>query len=112
MNEIIIAMTTKEAQEWELNIDKSVNSLRSLLADGYKRQVWKVLGYPTWTDCLKSLSDKYGFSERHAWRLHNANQTQELLTNWSVEIPENQLRPLTPFEPEQQREIWRNYERV
>ena len=106
MNEIIIAMTTKEAQEWELSIDKSVNSLRSLLADGYKRQVWKVLGYPTWTDCLKSLSDKYGFSERHAWRLHNANQTQKLLTNWSVEIPENQLRPLTPFEPEQQREIW------
>jgi len=105
--DVIVPMTRQEAMLWEVEISKSVNSLRILLENGYERQVWKALGHSTWTECLQALAEKYGFSERHAWRLHQANQTEILLTNWSVgEIPEGQLRPLTILPPEQKREAW------
>lgn len=100
-------MTKQEANEWEIEIGKSVNQLRTLLASGYERQAWLALGYSNWTECLETLSNKYGFSERHAWRLHAANETQKLLTNWSVgDIPESQLRPLAGLVPEMQVQVW------
>jgi hypothetical protein len=103
----ISIMTKQEADAWEQNVSQSVNQLRSLLAIGYERQVWRVLGYSDWTECLSALADRYGFSERHAWRLHSANETQKLLTHGSVgDIPERQLRPLFGLEPETQKQVW------
>lgn len=100
-------MSTEEAQSWEREVGQSVNHLRQLLWTGYQREVWHSLGYESWTDCLHALAHKYGFSERHAWRLHSANSTEDLLTPGSVgDIPEKHLRPLTGLTPEQQREAW------
>ena len=101
-------MSNAEAQDWERQVGSTASSLRNLLFDGYERQAWKALGFDTWTDCLTSLSDKFGISDRHMWRLHQANQSQKLLTHGSVgEIPERQLRPLTSLPPDLQREAWR-----
>jgi ParB family chromosome partitioning protein len=101
------AMTKEEADKWESEVGNSVNQLRVLLSYGYERKAWLALGYSNWTECVHSLSDKYGFSERHAWRLHAANETEKLLTHGSVgELPERQMRPLTSLSPDTQIEAW------
>ncbi len=104
MNSLILRkMTMDEAQDWKSKVGGTANQLRTLLFEGYERGAWEALGYDNWTDCVKSLSEEYGISERHLWRLHAANETEKLLTNWSVgEISESVLRPLTKLSPDLQ----------
>lgn len=100
-------MELDEAIEWEEDIAKHMKGLRNLLFEGYTRQAWVPLGYKSWSDCVHGLAWRYGFSERHAWRLHEANRVEDLLTHGSVgEIPERQLRPLASLEPEEAELAW------
>ena len=104
---IMSQMTNAEAVSWRSRLCGAANQLRELLLEGYERQAWITLGYSNWTECIKSLAEEFGFSERHMWRLHAANITQGLLTPGSVEtIPEKQLRPLTALEPDEQVAVW------
>lgn len=108
MSEIVLnVMSQAEAGEWKRRIGDASNTLRLLLSDGYERSAWIALGYSTWSDCLRSLADEYGFTERRLWQLHAANQTENLLNPGSVgELPERVLRPLTGLEPDKQIEAW------
>lgn len=109
MNEIVNTMTHDEAVKWKSEIGGTAKQLRYLLFDGYERNAWKVLGYSSWTDCLRSLAEEYGFTERRLWQLHAMNQTEKLLNNCSVDtLPatESQARPLTSLPPEIQSEVW------
>lgn len=104
---VLRKMTLSEATEWKARLGSAANQLRVILFEGYERGAWEVLGYTDWTGCVKSLAEEYEISERHMWRLHAANQTESLLTNWSVgEIPESILRPLTRLDPVDQPVIW------
>lgn len=101
------AMTRVEAEQWARHIGTVAGDLRALLFEGFNRRAWFALGYSSWTDCIRSLAEEYGFSERHIWRLHGANETENLLTPGSVgSIPEKQLRPLTSLPPDIQPLVW------
>ena len=102
-------MTESEAHEWKARVGNAANSLRIVLYEGYTREAWRALGYADWTECVKALAEEFGLSERHIWRLHSANETENLLTPGSVgEIPEKQLRPLSSLPPEQQVAVWQH----
>lgn len=104
---VLRKMTLGEATEWRARLGNAANQLRVILFEGYERGAWEVLGYTDWTDCVKSLAEEYEISERHMWRLHAANQTENLLTPGSVGgVPEKQLRPLTALDPTDQPIIW------
>ena len=99
MDIVSTIMTQQEAVTWERQIGSAANELRRLLAEGYEREAWRALGYSSWSECLQSMADKHGFSERHVWQLHSANQTEKLLNRGSVvQIPERQLRPLSKLD--------------
>ena len=113
--QLIQIMNQQEAITWERQIGSAANELRRLLAEGYEREAWRVLGYSSWSECLRNLADKHGFSERHVLRLHSANETEKLLTHGSVEqnidnigqIPERILRPLSRLESDDdKRQVW------
>ena len=110
MDELSIAeMTVDEALEWKARVKTHANSLRILINDGYERQAWKALGFKNWTECVKSIAQEFSLSDRYIFLLHSANETEKLLNHGSVEIgeiPERQLRPLTPLPPAQQVEVW------
>lgn len=104
----VFSMTKTEALDWKKRLGNSANELRVILQEGYERCAWQVLGYSSWTDCIRAIADEFGFSERQIWYLHSANQIEtNLLNHGSVgKIPERQLRPLASLEPERQREVW------
>ena len=87
----------------------AANELRRLLAEGYEREAWRALGFGSWTECVRGLSDEFGFSERYAWLQHSANETERLLNHGSVaQIPERHLRPLSRLDTDDdKREAWR-----
>jgi len=100
-------MTSAEALDWKARISSIAHSLRLLLFEGYERRVWEALGYQHWTACLQAIAEEHRFSERHLWRLHAANETEQRLTPGSVgQIPEKYLRPITTLQPDEQREVW------
>jgi ParB family chromosome partitioning protein len=101
-------MSPAEAGEWKRRIGDASNTLRLLLSDGYERSAWIALGHNTWSDCLRSLADEYGFTERRLWQLNQANQIEQIVTEkFSVgQIPDSHLRPLASLEPETQRKAW------
>lgn len=51
---------------------------------------------------------KWGFERRQAYRLMDAAQVVENVSNWTQTIPatESQARPLTRLEPEVQQAVW------
>lgn len=51
---------------------------------------------------------KWGWERRHAYRLMDAAQAVENVSNWTQILPTNeaQARPLTQLEPDEQREAW------
>lgn len=105
-NGIVQRMTLTEAQTWKIRVGSAANQLRALLFEGYERGAWEVLGYASWTECVKQLAQEYRFSESYIWRLHAANQTEKRVTldNCPVgTIPESHLRPLTKLAPATQR---------
>lgn len=106
--ELIKPMTKDEALEWENEVGNAANKLRVVLAEGYEREAWKVLGYSSWSEHLRMLAQRFGFSENMAWRELMAAKNEKLLDHGQVgQIPERQLRPLTQLEtPEQKREVW------
>jgi len=108
MNEIVLQdMTAEESIAWKNRVGGTATELRLLLNEGYERAAWVALGYKDWTDCLHSMAQEFGQSERHFWRLHAANEIEKLLTHGSVGvIPERQTRPLTTLAPEAQRTAW------
>lgn len=106
-NLVLSKMTTDEAQSWKSSVGCAASQLRILLFDGYERGAWEALGYANWTECVKALAEEFSISERHLWRLHAANESENLLTPGSVgRIPEKALRPLTSLPPEQQRVVY------
>lgn len=51
--------------------------------------------------------DRWGMERRHAYRLIDAAQVVENVSNWTqIPVTESQARPLTTLEPAQQREAW------
>lgn len=52
--------------------------------------------------------ERWGWERRHAYRLMDAAQVVDNVSNWTHILPatESQTRPLTQLEPEQQREVW------
>jgi phage N-6-adenine-methyltransferase len=52
--------------------------------------------------------ERWGWERRHAYRMIDAAQATENVSNWTQIAPatESQARPLTALEPEQQREAW------
>lgn len=52
--------------------------------------------------------EQWGLERRHAYRLMDAAQVIENVSNWTQIVPatESQARPLTALEPEQQAEAW------
>lgn len=114
--DIIKPMTRDEAVEWEGELGRAASRLQVVLDEGYRREAWRILGYSSWTEHLKVLADRFGFAERHIYRLHSANQTEKILTQGHIDndytqvgqIPERHIRPLTKLEtPEQKREAWK-----
>lgn len=104
---VILSMTIDEAQAWRARVGSAANGLRVLLHEGHERDAWMALGYSNWTECVKSLAEEFGLSERRMWQLQAANEVEGLLNPGSVgEIPEKHLRPLAPLAPEQQRAAW------
>lgn len=62
--------------------------------------------YGTFEDYCR---DRWGWERRHAYRMIEATQAVENVSNWTQLPPpanEAQARPLTKLEPEQQREVW------
>lgn len=101
-------MTKTEALQWKARVGEQAKTLRTILKEGYDRKAWIALGFTDWTHCLQSLANEFGLSERHMWRLHSANETQKLLTNWSVEeIPEGQLREIAKLDDPDQVLAWK-----
>jgi len=124
------AMDEQEAVSWKADVARAANDLRVVLHYGYTREAWKALGFSSWTECLQTLADEFGLTERRLWQLHAANQIEAQLNNCSVvnipegqlhaanqienllnpgsvgQIPEKQLRPLTALEPDEQVAVW------
>lgn len=70
-----------------------------------------MLGYSSWTACVKGIADEYGLSGRYLERLHSANQIEsdiadQLVGEQTFDIPESQLRSLSNLEPEERKEVW------
>jgi len=106
-NLVLLKMTIEEAQLWKSQVGRMANQLRVLLFEGYERDAWIALGYDNWTDCIQSLAEEYRLSERHLWRLHSANETENLLTPGSVgNLPEKILRPISNLDPDQARAVY------
>lgn len=58
--------------------------------------------------------ERWGMERRHAYRLMDAAQVVENVSNWTQSPPTNeaQARPLTPLEPEQQTLVWQVVEKT
>jgi hypothetical protein len=113
VDEVLLpAYTEAEAVAWKTRLHEGLQHVRQVLWDGYQRQVWTVLGYANYTECLRAIGEGSGLSETHLWRLHEANLIESnlrtaQLTHGSVgAIPERQLRPLRGLSPETQRAVW------
>lgn len=117
MNQITTVMTQQEAVTWKRQVGSAANELRRLLAEGYEREAWRALGFGSWTECISALSNEFGLSERHIYRLHSANETERIvLTHGSDRqnvdrmpiIPERALRSLAKLDADDdKREAWR-----
>jgi hypothetical protein len=100
-------MSPDEAQVWKARLTQTVHDLRVLLWEGFHREAWAALRYPTWTACVQGIAHELDLSERHLWRLHSANLSEQALTHGTVgQLPERQLRPLRGLPPEIKQEVW------
>ena len=101
------AMSLIEARWCVTEIKQGIISVRERIWELYTREGWQALGYRTWQECKER---EFGTSSRHIERLLAAARVERNLpldtTNWSHQIPESHLRPLTSLEPDQQREVW------
>jgi hypothetical protein len=88
--------------------------LGQLLYDGYKRDAWRVLGYGSWTQCVRELAERSGFSKVHGFRLlENERLNVDVLTSGDSlhnSVPngtEFQTRPLSKLKTDnEKREVW------
>ena len=106
MNEIIIAMTPNEARQCVDEIKSHVGKARAMLLDLYEREGWRVLGYESWRECVTA---EFGQNERTLYAQLQAAQIESNICSALQEndsIPIRHLLPLSPLEPEQQREVW------
>lgn len=113
--EIIEPMTESEAKSWKVEIETTGQKLGQLLYEGYKRDAWRVLGYDSWTQCVKHLAEESGFNQRHGFRLlENERLTKDVLHDMPIlsqgtvdNIPERQTRPLSKLSTDdEKREVW------
>src|SRR5690625_191518 len=94
-------MSIADANLWKARVATAANSLRMVLHEGFERQVWIPLGFTTWTECLRSIAEEFGLTERRLWQLHSANTLEAELNHGSVGVmPERHLRALAEFDPE------------
>src|SRR5690625_1649150 len=94
-------MSIADANLWKARGGTAANSLRMGLHEGFEQQLWIALGCTTWTECLRSIAEEFGLTERRLWQLHSANTLEAELNHGSVGVmPERHLRALAEFEPE------------
>jgi hypothetical protein len=110
--EVIEPMTKNEAIQWQLEVETTGRKLGELLYEGYKRDAWRQLGYGSWTQCVRDLAEKSGFSKPYAFQIfENERLKQDVLlpeVAIATNIPEGQTRPLSKLDTDdEKREVWK-----
>jgi phage N-6-adenine-methyltransferase len=102
---VLIPMTGEKARTCVNTINQNFNNNRFLLLDLYEREGWKALGYDSWRECVKA---EFLQSQSHLYELLGAAKVERNLSAMAEigTIPERQLRPLTSFDSQTQRDIW------
>lgn len=101
-----LMMTKAEARSIVDQIKSHAESMRKLIYDLHQREGWKALGYESWRECVVTEFEQ---AQRTLYQQLNAAQVEEVLRHGAIgEIPERQLRPLSPLRdrPDQLREAW------
>lgn len=112
--EIVEVMTKDEAELWQVEVETTGQRLGQLLYEGYKRDAWRALGYGSWTQCVRELAERSGFSKVHGFRLlENERLNVDVLTSGDSLhnlVPfgtEFQTRPLSKLKTDnEKREVW------
>ena len=98
-------MVYKEARGCVDEIKSNFNNVRARILDLYEREGWSALGYASWRECV---TKEFKQSQAYLYRQLEAAQTAKNISPiGEKDIPESQLRPLTPLPPDQQREVWK-----
>src|SRR5690625_3540451 len=101
MTEIVTVMNARQAEDWKVRVGVAASNLRSVLHQGFRGQVWIPLGFASWSECLRSIAEEFGLTERRLWQLHSANTLEAELNPGSVgELPERHLRAVAAFDPD------------
>lgn len=94
-------MSISDARLWKARVATAANSLRVVLHEGFEQQVWIPLGFASWSECLRSIAEEFGLTERRLWQLHSANTLEAELNPGSVgALPERHLRAISAFDPD------------
>jgi phage N-6-adenine-methyltransferase len=105
--EIVNPMTQSEAERWQVKIETTGQKLGQLLYEGYKRDAWRVLGYGSWTQCVRALAEKSGFSETYGFRSIEAERLKNEVLPIGSDTKESQTRPLSKLPTDQEKvEVW------
>lgn len=103
---LVQLMTEAEARRCAEQIRRGMADVRYLLLDFHEREGWRALGYQNWRECAMT---EFGYNERYVYYLLDAAKVERNLctiVQKPESLPESQLRPLAPLEPEAQREVW------
>jgi hypothetical protein len=110
--EIIEPMTKDEAENWQVKVETTGQKLGQLLYEGYKRDAWRALGYGSWTQCVRELAEKSGFSKPYGFRVLENERVQNDVLNdlvpMGTKLPERQTRPLSKLQTDnEKKEVWK-----